>query len=1467
MSFKQVTVPFKNRGIVQKLSPDLAQPDQFYALENFDSDAEGSLVSVRGCKDAGFGTLPNGSFAHSLTRFRPSALASEQRYYVGDRTLIHRARGDGLGGYSVVYTSPESSDRFFTALNFDPGVSGKPYMFFAHQDAMLKDTGNLATLQRWGILAPSLPASAVAVASSTIGVFSGTLSLVMAAAGWGDQTSTLGSAVNLSRGGRYEQAYDSEDPIHVSIALESPELIEDIRLQLDVSVVPGTFTDYYEKAIVPSGLADYVARLQTAREAYQARIDAINRGEYSSSSGYYKDYSSGYNPAEELARQLEAVEIETGGGLSEDIYIRKDSFMRFGAAGATRDWRHVCAIKLVAKTKGAATITISTIELQGGEGPNSEAGGRTKYRYRYTYRNPLTGVESNPSVPTVEAKWTAASRQALQVTAVSSTDSQVSGAGSIAYYRAGGALGDGLYRFVGYATNGAYPGTVTFSDTVTDDELAKARILAEDNDPPVLSTLPQSFIATMDAARAETAWGLAALSVTVQQPAGATAEDVLRPGSTVFINGEPVIVQSVSGNTVTCAPQRGYAAGAQMRCDSVAGQPCELACTAFESVFLAGDANNPHVLYQSKRARPEAFPIVNLVNGVTHQVKVSNPSNPIMGIADFGDRIVCLCLASIYHVPLWNGTMRSPEESASQRGVIGKRAWCKAPDGSIWFLSYDGVYSWSGGRAQLRSYSINGLFNGQELNGYKPLDLTASNLPYVVFTAADNCIRIACRDTGGADMELIFDLIEERWYIRRPAPHSADWLRTTAYLPEPDTGRLLVVRASLLRGIQASAVYEYDVTDGADPWDGVVAIAHMPFFTGGEPALQKLLGDIVVDLENPVPVTVKVFYDYNLSAPAETFTIPAGPGRRWSYPLPIGITDSKTGGKEFRAVSLRFEVTTKQRVRLHSVTYSIAPLAYIQRGRVMDWTTLGWAHDKRLEQLHLVYDTKGQEVTLHLDTVSGIAGNIETDSVATFKISGAGRSNVTLPIKDAATGQPIVAKLVRLRTQTPVADPIIMLEEPRFIFEQYPPDIVYHTPLTDSGYQFLKYYQQIVLDVDTGGVPASVTLEVDGYDKQTVMVLTTPGDRRRSLTLNPDILGRLARLRISPGVGGKFQLFSDPKGLFVVAPADKGAVVHTWDWDDLGHPWDKKLSTVTVEYEVTADTLIQVDRIYGLSGAANPIGFVMNIPLKAGGRRKENFPVPGAPIAKAVRLHPTATNVDFKYWKYIFDKTDYPADTIPETPPDDCGYPWEKILRSITLSVDTGGVPATCALLADGVQKFTFTVTATDADRAEIVTAPYDVIGKIFKIVPTPGPGGKFQLFKPPLYSVVPEPPPLTKWSSYELVLGYDGIKTIKQLWVEYMCTAGIRVVIYVDGGKLFYTKDLPAHAFRNVERFFVPVINAGVLNKSKVYRFHVESLDPSVTFKLYRDGTRVNSKPLNADQRAGYLQHQLWETMATNPA
>jgi hypothetical protein len=90
-----------------------------------------------------------------------------------------------------------------------------------------------------------------------------------------------------------------------------------------------------------------------------------------------------------------------------------------------------------------------------------------------------------------------------------------------------------------------------------------------------------------------------------------------------------------------------------------------------------------------------------------------------------------------------------------------------------------------------------------------------------------------------------------------------------------------------------------------------------------------------------------------------------------------------------------------------------------------------------------------------------------------------------------------------------------------------PPEIVLATPWTDCSYPFPKLARQLILSINTNGVPCAVSLETDSVGVvQVFSITTTYASRSAIVSCNVNLSGVLWRLLLTPGVGGEAQLWS-----------------------------------------------------------------------------------------------------------------------------------------------------------------------------------------------------------------------------------------------------------------------------------------------------------------------------------------------------
>lgn len=1447
---------------------------------NITSIQEGEISSRLGSQR--YATNVNPASGHSLHRMI-TAIGNDavNPIYFGDGNIIWR-----IYNHSTL-TNVTSGLSFWNlgsakweAVTMDSGEQGAPITYFAHPTRMLMDNGSFNPIHQWGINPIFRPVQ--------LGLgFGSPQPLTITGSSSGNIVNTTITSATLLFGNYYRIVPASMTGIVSGLFLYAGAT----ALIVDNPDSTGFFA--YD-ALFPSGTLqalEYSANWTAdgTTQVISFPTSPIEDWAFNgvASNGYVTDdpvsFFIGLGALDFTAVKIRilvngsstdwyeySIPLSIAGGGGSVISVAKSAFTPVGLAGSGGyAWNNVSGLAFEIDSTavaGTPTFTLLTgaVYASGGGGPDSQSVSTAlPYNYVVTARDPVTGMEGYPSQPLIPALTLNSFGRPILVNVPGADNTSatgnpaITGPGSLSIYRSGGNFADNLYRFVGYAVNpgvsSGTPLTIVFTDTNSDTDIANAAVCQFDNYPPVPASLATPLIATLSASYS--AGGFVTISTTW---AGANLNTFLTQGSTITIGSEVVTLSGVAAATMSVWLQLPHVAGETVTCDAVVASPCDIACVAGDAVLLAGNANSPHVVFRSKAGGVEQFPIINQQTGNAHQQIISSPDDPINGLVDWGGTYVALTQRSIYTFQIWLGQFLNVIRTPADRGMIAKHLWCKVGE-AIWFLSYDGIYAWAGGGCVKMSEQIDPIFYGPAGPTFNT-KIQWSDVASFTIGQWANKVRFAWIDVNGIPYEARYDITYKRWEIHQIASQSGNAF-LTALLPEPDNQTLSAAIFDNVLGY--SGLFQLDTPTNFEdinatsvpiPWQATLGY----FYPEGR-TTAKLFQEINLEILNPTDaIDVAVYYDFSLSPDSlDSFTIAANSSRRF-VSLPLGVTGGIAYGHEARVMVIVLTGSAHAQVSIYCVEFDYTPLTDVQRGRAMDWSDLGHPHDKRLYECVIDYNTFGATIAFQLDTITGKGGNTQNLSVQQFTLTGAGRAQVTLPIIDG-----VICKKVRISPVVPSLTTNFEIFSVHFTqVENYPPDVVPFTPTTDKGYPLSKYWQQVILDVNTNGIAIPVFLEVDGVNQGTISVTSTLSTRDQAFVMNPVIVGKRMRLVVNTGsipTGGMFQLFNAE---YVTVPADKGGVEHSFDFDDLGSPYDKRLLDVSIEYDFGGLGPITVKMDIILNGVTIVTNY-QQFTLNGSGRSIQTFAITIDTLCTAVRLYPATTFPTMKMWKYKFNAQVQPPAVIPATDWSNVGWPCDKTLRGIEISIDTGGVACSLQLQVDGTnQGSPFSVNTTSVDTMVILTVPSNITGKMFRLIPTPGSGGKAQIYTVS-YDVMKEPCARTSFDSYELSFGTESWKFIKQMWVDYQdAPAGLTVQIYVEQDTLFFTTTLPAHADRDVERFYLPDAVGSVYNKSRIYRIVITSTSP---FKMYMEASRIEWKDLSGDQRASYRQFVLSE--ATMPA
>lgn len=951
---------FINKGVVQKADPSQLAPGEFYQLENTFSQQEGALTSRTGHQKLSQGAI-SGAIV-SLSKLNLGGADSSNPRYGGSGPSIYRYLPPYLANISVF--SGLTSGARWTAQQYNAGTAGLPSLFFATQDAALRDNGTYTTLQKWGIDPPPIPVTATPlIQTAQFIAMPGSLTPPQFARFVPSVNSDSSGAKEVSAISGANPGYTTFTPktsgtyngvngIYVGMLLEVLDGTGGNEVIIVLAVTPTTFSavttlDHIATNVALAWFQVEQTTVATTTSLYgytgltiNAAFNGTPDDGYSTSDSFHialrstdvtnvtqieiravPNFSGSVGTATDYySYKLVPAAIMSVGSTNSpawvELNISKAAFTPVGNAGGGQyNWSNINEIDVIATANangGSQTVASSSIYFIGGGGLNDTAAGTTPYDYLYVFRNPKTNAVGNPCVPMIANNFppnvtNSKIQLTLTGTAAAATIAngigEISGPGSIKIYRRGGTFSDGFYRHIGYATNPGSGATVQFTDNASDQSLDTADTLEFDNDPPVPSSLPTPLTANIlhfqpsggggnTSANTPNTTTRLILSNLPTASSASTIASVITVGSTLEVGfgltSEEAIISAVGYNGANAYIEvfLQYAhsltsadPSETIECDAILRGACDLVHQDFDCLFLAGDPNNPATLYQSKVGRPESFPVVNLENNFAQQINVGSPSNPIYGVTSIGPgELVCLNLNNIFIVQVWAGQMQQPIQAPASRGLYQKWCWCKG-DNRIWYLAYDGIYTWAGGESQKVTEKIDYLFKKQTVNGLAPIDYTQTSK--FSFAYAENSLYVTVIDTNNVYHRLRYETIYQRWTVETiyAAKTGAATYAIDDLFVEPDTGNFLVSVTDTSANSWLWFADFFSTTDGwvALPTDGIsIQYTAWRYWPLGDVTADYQVGEVIFELENPADaVTVQLFYNY-ATTPTNTIAIASG---------------------------------------------------------------------------------------------------------------------------------------------------------------------------------------------------------------------------------------------------------------------------------------------------------------------------------------------------------------------------------------------------------------------------------------------------------------------------------------------------------------------------------------------------------------------------------------------------------------
>lgn len=177
------------------------------------------------------------------------------------------------------------------------------------------------------------------------------------------------------------------------------------------------------------------------------------------------------------------------------------------------------------------------------------------------------------------------------------------------------------------------------------------------------------------------------------------------------------------------------------------------------TMFLVGDADNPHYLWFSKRFLPESFPTGNFL-------EVGDANDPLQGGCSWVGLLAIFSRATKYRI---SGSVTggfTAQESISRRGTRSPFAILPTQHGIVFVAPKDGIYLTDTlSEDTCLSLDIQPIFTGEEVNGFEPINWDAAET--ICSTAWNRRLFVAypAGESTTPNMIAVYSVDTQKWYF------------------------------------------------------------------------------------------------------------------------------------------------------------------------------------------------------------------------------------------------------------------------------------------------------------------------------------------------------------------------------------------------------------------------------------------------------------------------------------------------------------------------------------------------------------------------------------------------------------------------------------------------------------------------------------------------------------------------------
>lgn len=410
-------------------------------------------------------------------------------------------------------------------------------------------------------------------------------------------------------------------------------------------------------------------------------------------------------------------------------------------------------------------------------------------------------------------------------------------------------------------------------------------------------------------------------------------------------NDQPVTTKDAAGNEIFAAPV------------SVIFGPIS------DMLVAVGDVNRPGFMYWSNPGDPDSWSSDN-------QYEVCGASEALMAGAIYGSQGFVGSTEMLYMVipnlQTQGGLTAVP--TACKHGLVSRTAMAVGT-GGIYIGSKDGIYRTGGGDPGIPiTDEIRGLFEGQTVNGYLPIDFGFPN--QIRLAEFNNDLWFGYQDSGGTQRWLLYSLLYRYW-----RPYDFATGISAVYSEEG-------VPLSLLMGGRTSGK-AYTQGGTTDDGSAIAWLVRSGTLNEGDPRIDKRYGQVQVQIQTGNAGFTATGYLEDEEVVYGPKTLAEGRGRQAVY---VDLFD----GAEVTARNLALELAGVSRDGLLTLwvsefAYETEPADYTQ------WATdpigLGGAAWKRLIRMTLGYRAQAA-ITLQVEAFNQTGTVLATQTYTIPSTSG-----------------------------------------------------------------------------------------------------------------------------------------------------------------------------------------------------------------------------------------------------------------------------------------------------------------------------------------------------------------------------------------------------------------------------------------------------------------------------------------------